>query len=424
MSPEMHDTVAAKGPRTMITDAHEELQHAYGGIRSQIVRVLQHHHIDARSGTAIAQRLGLNRQLAWQVATIAAQPSPAIGLGVMPGARGLELLLEASQRLGDSGIFADELAALKLSIDTLEATIRKHAGDRQMLALLTATWETQELQQRTEDLRRDGHRAQCALLGTKVNTQIRGMVFAASQRGDPDRVSMASYQCMLGVTRIRARHRTRLFYLERATHDDGSLDRAMPDLGTYLRERFRLDAELSNVAESDLEYIVDGNRGWVVLRPGSVGCSRTATLAFTGLSAYEHPRYLTPKDHVNQLLTVCHTPTEEILVDCLIDRRLAESARFMESVRLRCFDASTGHPTTPMSDDDAAFLFEVTEAEPLGEAAIFADPSYEHMQALVAKAAGQVGVPIEELIGVRYRAKYILSPMSLVLVRQLHEKPA
>lgn len=403
----------------MSMDAHEDLQQAYGGVRSQIVRVLQHHQVDARSGTAIAQRLGLNRQLAWQIATIAGQPSPSVGLGVIPGARGLELLLEASQRLGGGHGLEQELSLLREAIERLEATIRTHAGDRQMLALLTATWEAQDLQRRTEDLRRDGHRAQCALLGTKVNTQIRGMIFAASQQGDANRVAMASYQCMQGVTRIRAGHRSRLFYLERATHDDGSVDRGMPDLQTYLRERFRLDAELSNIVDDDLEYIVDGNRGWVVLRAGSVGCSRTATLAFTGLSAYEHPRYRTPKDQVNQLLTVCHTPTEEIMIDCLIDRRLPESQQFLESIRLRCFDASTGHPSKPMSDQDAAFLFEVTEAEPLGEAAFFADPSYEHMQALVAKAAGHVGVPIQELIGVRYRAKYILSPMSLVMVRQL-----
>ncbi|MBX9737513.1 MAG: hypothetical protein K2X32_11360 [Phycisphaerales bacterium] len=407
----------------MIIDAHAELEQAYGGVRGQIVRVLQHHQIDARSGTAIAQRLGLNRQLAWQIATIAAQPSPSIGLGVIPGARGLEMLLEASQRLGGTEALSHELASLRQAIERLESTIRIHAGDRQMLALLTATWETGELQQRTEDLRRDGHRAQCALLGTKVNTQIRGMIFASSQLGDPTRCSMASYQCLQGVTRIRAGHRSRLFYLERATHDDGTVDHKMPSLEADLRKRFRLDTELSNITEDDLEYIVDRNRGWVVLRPGSIGCSRTSTLAFTGLSGYENPRYRTPQDHVNQLLTVCYTPTENLIVDCLIDRRLPESRTFLETGQLRCFDASTGHPSTPMSDNDAAFLFEVTEVEPLSEAGFYADPTYEHMHALVAKAAAHVKVPLEELIGVRYRAKYILSPMSLVLLRPLPEAP-
>ena len=142
--------------------AHAELDQAYRDLRVQVVRVLQARQIDPRSGSAIAQTLGINRQLAWQVATIASEASTPAGLTVMPGQRGLEMFVEASARQTD--VQAD-VTALRAAIERLEQVIRTHAGDRATLSLIAAAWDSSEVERRTEDLRRDAHRAQCALLG-------------------------------------------------------------------------------------------------------------------------------------------------------------------------------------------------------------------------------------------------------------------
>jgi hypothetical protein len=236
--------------------AHAELDQAYRDLRVQVVRVLQARQIYPRSGSAIAQSLGINRQLAWQVATIAAESSTPAGLTVMPGQRGLEMFVEASARQTAAD---PDVVELRGAIVRLEHVIRIHAGDRATLSLIAAAWDSAEVERRTEDLRRDAHRAQCALLGAKVATQVRGVIFAPSQRGDDQRVAMATYQGMTGVTRVRAHHRSRLFYLELPTHDDGTRDLSVRDLASHLAEKFQLEPALSSVDASAMEYLVDAH---------------------------------------------------------------------------------------------------------------------------------------------------------------------
>lgn len=396
--------------------AHAELDQAYRDLRVHVVRVLQARQIDPRSGSAIAQTLGINRQLAWQVATIASEASTPAGLTVMPGQRGLEMFVEASARqtTAEPGV-----AELRAAIERLEQVIQVHAGDRATLSLIAAAWDSGEVERRTEDLRRDAHRAQCALLGAKATTQVRGVIFAPSQKGDTQRVAMATYQGMTGVTRVRANHRSRLFYLELPTHDDGTRDLSVRDLASHLAEKFQLEPALSSVDDRAIEYLVDAHRGWVALRAGPVGTSAAMTLAFTGLSSYENPRYPTERDRLNQIAIVCHIPTETLLVDCLMDRRLAESATFTSSLRLQCFDASTGHPMKPAASDDPAFLFDLTNVEPLSGDALATDPDFANSLELVRRSAARVGTTPEQLVGVRYRVRYMMAPMSVIVTREL-----
>jgi hypothetical protein len=405
--------------------AHAALNAAFAEVRSELVWVIQAQHLDPRSGAAIAQRLGLNRQLAWQVSTIASTTSVAEGLAAMPGVRGLDLFVEASRRntSANGAPAADGLAKLCDAISRLEAVIRTHAGDRATLALMAAAWDSAEVERRTEDLRRDAYRAQCALLGARVDTQVRGVIFGPSQFGDPNRVAMASYQALSGVMRIRSGHRTRLFYLELPTHDDGSVDSAVSNLENHLREKFQLEPELSTIKSDDLEYLVESHRSWVTLRPGPVGVLATENLAFTGLPGYENPRYVSGRDHLNQVAIVCHLPTQTLLVDCLMDRRLPESATLAQSVKFQCFDASTGHPMRPASSADPAYLFDVTEVEPLGPTNIRADPQFAGTGDLVARAAHRVGSTPDQLVGVRCRLRFATAPMSLVITRQLPAAP-
>lgn len=409
-----------------LSPAYEALDAAFAAVRSELVWVLQAQQLDPRSGAAIAQRLGLNRQLAWQVSTIASTSSVAEGLAAMPGVRGLDLFVEASRRHAPATAASspDGLAKLCDAINRLEAVIRTHAGDRATLALLAATWDSAEVERRTEDLRRDAYRAQCALLGARVETQVRGVIFGPSRVGDRDRLAMASYQGLVGVTRFRVGHRTRLFYLELPTHDDGTLDARVSDLAAHLKEKFQLEPELSSITPDDVEYLVESHRSWVALRPGPIGVAANVRLAFSGLPGYENPRYVSGRDHLNQIAIVCHIPTETLLVDCLMDRRLPESADLVRSLAFQCFDASTGHPMKPASASDPAYLFDVTDVEPLGPSNFRADPHFAGTGELVARAARRVGTTPDQLIGVRCRLKFATAPMSLVITRQLPASPA
>jgi hypothetical protein len=161
----------------------------------------------------------------------------------------------------------------------------------------------------------------------------------------------------------------------------------------------------------------------VVLGAGPLGQAAASTLAFTGLPRYENPRFVDARNALNQIAFACLMPTETLLVDCLMDKRLAESAGFRASLSFQCFDASTGHPMQPVSSADPAFLYDLTDVSPLGPELLGADSEYAGTAALVARAAQRVGTSPDRLVGVRCRARYVIAPMNIIATRRLPPHP-
>lgn len=376
--------------------------------------------VDGTAGSVVAAELGINRQLAWQIATIVSEPICSAGLNVLPGRRGMELVIEAcAAHHADAAL----VQAASKALEAFEAAVHTHAGDRASLSLLAAAWEPAEIEHRTESLRREGFRAQCALLGVQAKTQIRGVIYAPSRGGDESRVAMASYQCFTDVTRFRRDHPVRLLYVEAPTHDDGSLAMPIEQMSSHIREKFGLEADLSSGSAEDVETILQGNRAWINLRPGSIGRRATGTWVFSGSAAYEHPRYRTGIDAFNHVGLTSLVPTETIHLDCLMDRSLVEHMDLGSNLELLCFDASTGLPKRPIGRDDPAFLFDVFRRSPLGPAEIECDAAFPELADAVERAAKRVGSHLDDLVGVRFTSMYVMSPMDFVFARKLPERP-
>lgn len=401
-------------------DLAADLDSAYSGLRLALVQVLRSAGIDPRSGGAIASSLSINRQLSWQLATIASEASCADGLHVLPGTRGLQLFANAAARSLGEHPSLDQFAA---ALQTLERAVAHHAGDRASLGLLTAAWAPSSIEARTDALRRDGFRAQCALLGVQAATQIRGVIYAPSRVGDAGAVAMATYQCFHDLMRLRADRACRLLFVEAPTHDDGSPAMPVDEMRAHMREKFELDPELSAGRPEEVELITQGGRGWVTLRPGALGRAAATSYAFTGCARYEHPRYRSARDRYNQVGIVSYVPTETIYIDCLIDRSLAEHEGFVQSIECSCFDAATGMPMRPVSRSDPAFLFDLASPVPLSPTELACDPSAPELYDLVDRAARRVGTRVDDLVGVRFRSTFAMSPSDFVITRTLPEAP-
>ncbi len=399
-------------------DLVADLDRTYSGLRLAFVRMFRGLGIDGNAGSVVASELGINRQLAWQIATIVSEPICSAGLNVLPGRRGMELVIEAcAARCTDSSL----VKAASQALESFEAAVHTHAGDRASLSLLAAAWEPAEIEHRTESLRREGFRAQCALLGVQAKTQIRGVIYAPSRCGDASRVSMASYQCFSEVARFRRDHPVRLLYIETPTHDDGSLAMPIEEMPSHVSEKFRLEADLSSGCPEDIETVIQGNRAWINLKPGSIGRNATGTWIFSGSASYEHPRYQNGLDAYNHVGLTSLVPTETIHIDCLMDRSLAEHVALNSNLELLCFDASTGLPKRPIGRDDPAYLFDVFRRSPLGPAEIECDSSYPQLVSAVERAAARVGSRLDDLVGVRFTSMYVMSPMDFVIARKLPE---
>ena len=408
-------------PETDAPDAFvSDLDSAYSTFRISLVQLLHSSGIDPRSGSAIAAELSVNRQLAWQLATIAAESACSVGLNALPGSRGIQIFVNACRRhLGEHAAINE----LQASVVTLERAVRRHAGDRASLGLLTAAWDPKQVENRTETLRRDGYRAQCALLGVQVATQVRGVIYAPSRRNDPATVSMATYQCFTDLIRLRRDRACRLLFVEAPTHDDGSLAMPVEEMTAHMHEKFELDESLSSGGADDIEILVEGARGWVTLRPGLLGRTAASRWVFTGSARYEHPRYRSEADIYNQVGIVTHVPTETVYIDCLMDRSLAEHVDLEHAVEASCFDASTGQPMRPASKGDPAYLFDLEQPTLLSPTELACDASVPALTEIVDQAARRVGCRVDDLVGVRFRTRYVMSPMEFIVSRTLPRRP-
>ncbi|MEM1166960.1 MAG: hypothetical protein AAGI30_11800 [Planctomycetota bacterium] len=397
------------------------LDQAYADFRVGLVRVLTSAGVDPRSGTSIASALGINRQLAWQIATISGESGTAPGLGVLPGKRGLDLFAQACERQLDDRSLVE---ALRARMRSLEEAITAHTGDRASLGLFAAALDPHTLGDTSEALRRDGFRAQCTLLGIKAATQVRGVIFAPSRRGDPSAVSLATYQCFTDLVRLRRDRPCRLLFIEAPTHDDGSPAMSADTMRAHMQEKFELDAALSTGSIDAVDIVVQGVRGWVVLQPGETGRSGRSNLVFTGSASYEHPRYRTSRDMYNQIGMVTYVPTETMHIDCLIPRSFAEQGSLLKNISVSCFDASTGLPMRPVTTDDPAYLFSLLESQPISATELACDTTTPRMAEAVDRAARRVGCTIDQLVGVRLTSSFAMSPMNFVVSRTLPDRGA
>jgi hypothetical protein len=396
-----------------------EIEQALLAFRAALIRCLRAVAVEPASGSAIANRLGLNRHLAWQIATLAEQSSPGPALSALPGVKGLELFLEAAAKAGAGGA---ELNPLKQALAELEQHISRHAGDRANLALLATAWSEDPSSVPSETLRREGQRAQAALLGSKVKTQVRGVIFGPSRQGSPKHVSMATYQTFDGLVRLRRGQHSRLFYEEAAVHDDGSAAMNPAHFEEHMRSKYKLLAAMSSGPESQIEVHVEGRRGWVTLGPGALGNQAQGTWSFTGTPRYEPPRYRSEQDQLNQIGILSYLPTETLLLDFLFERSIAAESD-LDAISAWCFDGSTGYPRRPALPNDPAFLFALPNKRPLSHGSLLADPAYARSAELAAAGAAQLGLRLEDLVGVRFQLAYLMAPSCLVLTRPLTRPP-
>lgn len=403
-------------------DVSQDLQDRYSEFRKYFIRLLSHRGVDASSGTAIAAALGLNRQLAWRLATIAGEPRCSAGLQVLPGAKGLRILVSAARRLTDTS--PDLGVAISRSVDELEAGISYHAGDRASLGLLTVGLDTLGFESRSEALRRDGYRAQSALLGLRTKYQIRGGLAVPSKSGAKETLSYAHYTCFAGLVRLRPDRPSILAYAEPPWFEKEGF--AIPDGGVeaHFREKHTLLREVSSLDEDQFSTVVDGYKAWLTLQAGPIGRHGAETLAFTGSGPIEFERFRSESNKFFSFSLYSCVPTDTLYLDLWMHRSLKEHQDLRRIAQACCTNAATGVPYKPPLQTDPRYLFELEDVATLEPSSLQHDAGMPGLDKVVAEAAEQAGVRADDLVGIRFTTRYVMSPVAFVLNWLLPSGPA
>ena len=85
---------------------------------------------------AVSRQLGINKNLSWKVCRIITTRDPFGAVEHLPGAQGVEILLDAAAEHGASDGSIEAVRSALLEFDRLVET---HAGDRRTLDLMVAS---------------------------------------------------------------------------------------------------------------------------------------------------------------------------------------------------------------------------------------------------------------------------------------------
>lgn len=386
-------------------DVADELQDAYHSFRSDLVRCLRKAGVAADSGTQISRQLGLTRQLSWQLATIVAEPRVVEGLAALPGSRGLALVRKSVSTVKDA-----PHKGFALSIERLEAAIEAFAGDRARLDLLTAAWGHAGLDDRSEVLRREAFRVQSALYGVNASLQVRGLIFAPSVAGDDKTLTLASYSYFGNLVRYRRDRACRLAYFTIPWKPDGSAAIPVEKMPEHVRGMYAFQPEHSTATNEEVEMVVHGQRGWVTLAAGPLGCSNAVSLAFTGRSNYTPACVATPEHPgPEEVAQFSFVPTERYVADVLTTPEIALKLDLARNLSASCFDAAGGLPMPDSEAENPTFLYHLESRRDMSRATFDVDPSSSTLSDLISLSAANVGLDSEQLIGYRFTTGYALA---------------
>ncbi|MEM9082159.1 MAG: hypothetical protein AAGB34_01085 [Planctomycetota bacterium] len=407
-------------------DAASDLELAYRRFRASLADLLRSRGVQITSGTSIVRELGVNRQIAWQLATIVSEPSCSVGLESLPGTRALKVLVDCCRKLKGAEQASE---TLNDSIQSLEESIVRHAGGRQSIGMLTAAFGPEGLQKRSEPLRRDAYRAQCALLGLQAKVQVQGEILVPADEQEQSGVLLkANYRCFHDLIRLRADRPCRLLYVQAPWSFAGESVVSAEEMPEYVRRSMAFEPAQSTVAAGELNTVFQGTVAWITLASGPVGDSVPVSVAFTGASAQTKgfpPRYGSSQDNICTSAAYCYVPTETMYIDRLMHKSLEEHAELLQATSGMCFDASTHLPlaSDTLHPEDSSFLFHLEESSWLTPSDLKLDPAIPSLGEVAERAAARVGTSVDELVGVRYVVSYVMNPTLFVTKRLLPIEP-
>ncbi|MCA9730240.1 MAG: hypothetical protein KC729_21325, partial [Candidatus Eisenbacteria bacterium] len=146
--------------------------------------------------SAICERIGLHRKLAWQLRSAAYAPDPFQAVRFMPTRAGLDTVIGAMQKLGSADGWT---LRLRQAADALDALVEAHAGDRTNLEMLVDAWAPQPDQTKWREKAFLGN---CFIWGAQTKAQLSISVLRESKTR-PGWIDIAQIRGLVGLRRMR-----------------------------------------------------------------------------------------------------------------------------------------------------------------------------------------------------------------------------
>lgn len=361
--------------------------------------------------TAIAQRLGVDKTLAWKMARFMGEESSGKAFRYLPGETGVEILLRA---VSDQGVVQTRIEATRQAVTDLRAFIREQAGDRRAFeAMVTSNHREGKAE---IEHRRQLFRANSAIWGVRASMQTLTIILRPSET-EKDKLDVVQLGGLIELERLR----TDLPWIVRRLRASNDSDSSR-----FAIKRVPLDAEhegpplfrsYCSTPMPRLRQFLD-ETGWVYdeLVPGAVGKSGAVTCILAEKHLAVLPMRRSAENTAGRYTVTVRTPVEGVLFDVLLHKDL----QHFGDAEMRTYGLLEGRPTAGGGTLNSIPLYEPEPAQKLGSPAIVQSGRLPWYAGMVREAISRAGWgSLSDYRGYRMDIEYPAIPCDLTLVCEI-----
>lgn len=178
---------------------HEDANRVLTAYRSVMLEVVRSASGEPGRGLDLERSLGLDKTLAWKVASAASCSYPFDVARHIPGKSAMKIIVGAGKK---HGIKEELLRRVERTYAEYERLIDTHAGDRASLEMMLCGYSEQERAKADREYRKAAFRANSYLFGIQSRTSFRTYIMHPSA-SDPTSFDFISLRGHAGLRRIR-----------------------------------------------------------------------------------------------------------------------------------------------------------------------------------------------------------------------------
>jgi hypothetical protein len=312
VSPEIKlEEIAPTSIETIRQSVHEA--------RAALAMLLGSAGVDATKTRESARTLNVNRGMVWRVSRVIGAEDDVTAATHLPGAVGLERLLEACRRQGAS---EEVLESARSTVRKFHEVVQRHSGDRRTLEILLANAGEESTSANMEGARRAMFEGGCAVWGVRAEVRLRSM-FLAPNAADPTMLDQADVAGYAGLRRLRPVPWPMSY---KAVYTDAGSSDAPPeepiDVAGAYDSSLPLIREFCVPSDLSIKAVVTQRATRHELPVLSSGGAEATTCVFGTVHRRIYPARRTPECRLVGALVVMDTPVERVILDTFVHKSL------------------------------------------------------------------------------------------------------
>ena len=272
----------------------------------------------------VSRRFHLNKNLTWKIARIVQAEDALAAVPLIPGAGGLDILLDA---MSAAGAADKSVARAREAVGAFERMIEIHVGDRASLELMLDSMGGSDRQ--LEKSRKLAYRGNTGIWGVHARARVTAQ-FLAPNPENPHKLDIAQMATLESVRRLRNIPPWPVFRIwsqnsDLELNESEPLDPKETDRPGLIRWSCRgrmPEIQVSEKSDGIVYEIGDGPVG----RTGDFSC------AFGYVHRANADRYATDEDATGSLYAAISMPMEVAQFDVFVHRDLPEALSVQPSV--------------------------------------------------------------------------------------------